>query len=143
MQADEAQAFYEFIQEVILPYEPKGFKEYSEFHLNIIYRACKEISTTAAPRGSLKSTILARYRTLFKLVDPIVHEFRPNAAKDSIDILLVSETAGFAQEHLAWIKHQIMHNEVLQDRYGILKPQESDKLPWNQDEVQLTNGTVS
>lgn len=132
---DDAQDFYSFIQSIILPHEPEGFKAQSDFHKSLIMTACFPISATAAPRGFLKSTIFSRYRPLYQLV-----RNRPPKSCANIEYLLVSESTSIAIEHLDWIKRHIESNPYLIASYGHLKPTNS-QVPWSRDEIQLTNGS--
>lgn len=131
---EDYQRFLQFIHEVILPFEPPGFKAQSQFHRSLILTSCYPCTATAAPRGFLKSTIFSRYRPLFRLV-----ENRPPEACQAIEYLLISESSALAKSHLTWIKHQIEKNHYLIERYGHLRPN-STSAPWSRDEIELTNG---
>jgi len=125
--------FHEFIRTVIQPYEPNGFKHLSEFHNFLIFTATLPRSATAAPRGSLKSTILAKYRALHRMVDPLS---RPDLSAPT-EVAIVSETEKLSQDHLFWIKKQLKENPYLIRKYGDLT---SDELTWNDSDIRLTNG---
>lgn len=134
---NEAQRFYQFVHEIILPFEPHGFRPHSSFHKQLIYSACCDLSATAAPRGHLKSTIFSRYRALHRLVDPDA-ALLPEGV--NVEVMLLSETDDLACEHLAWIKNQIDKNPHLIARYGRLKADETERMAWGADAIQLTNG---
>ena len=122
--------FWRFIHDYILPQNP-AFKDYSWFHKRIILASCRALSVTAAPRGSSKSQILAKYRTLFLLLT------RP---KNSTDILIVSETSRLSQDHLFWVRTNIESNELIRRDFGDQVPSEQSRYPWNMDEIKLANG---
>lgn len=131
---EDYQRFYNFVKTVILPAEPESHKQHAPFHLNIMMTACEPMSATAAARGSLKSTILARYRPLFRLVDPT-----PGTTPiKQLYMIILSETTGLAVEHLEWIKWHLTKNPHLLARYGDLT--DPSKLTWNEDEIELING---
>lgn len=134
---EEFARFYKFVHEVILPFEPKGFKAHSAFHRQLMYAACQDLSVTAAPRGHLKSSLFSRYRALHRLVDPAPALLPEGVA---VEVLLLSETETLSMEHLNWIKEQLMKNPVLIERYGELKPDETERMAWSNDELELTNG---
>lgn len=132
----DAQHFFDFIHKVILPLEPETHKQHSAFHKKLIHTACRPISATAAARGSLKSTILAKYRPLHRLVDPT-----PGTTPiKKTEVLIVSETARLAKDHLKWIKWNLTNNDILIHHYGQLA--DPNTLTWNEDEIELTNGNV-
>lgn len=133
---DQFQRFYRFVREVILPFEPKSFVELAPFHLQLMWTACKKESASAAPRGSLKSTIVSRWHTLFLVTDEQRH--RDEVGLPPVDVLMVSEGGDLPKEHLDWIKEHLQDNVVLKERYGYL-PDES-KLTWNDGEIELRNG---
>lgn len=132
---EDAQDFYQFIHEVILPHEPPGFKPHSKFHRALVYAACQPLSVTAAPRGFLKSTIFSRYRPLHRLA-----QNKPPASCGNIDYMLLSETDSLAKSHLAWVTHHLETNPVLISRYGTQRPSDSERRTWNQKEILLNNG---
>ena len=126
--------FFQFIHQVILPFESDKFKAHSAFHVKLMATSCQDQSATAAARGSLKSSILARYRPLYRLVDPL-----PGTIPfDQIEGLTVSETSSLSRKHLEWIKHHLTKNPYLIDRYGQLA--NPSMYTWNEDEIQLKNG---
>lgn len=129
-EVSEAGAFWKFIQDYVIPYNPK-FKSYSWFHSRIILAACRKLSVTAAPRGSSKSQILAKYRALFLLLT------RP---KNSTDVLIISETSRLSQDHLVWVRTQLESNELIRRDFGDQVPPESMRYAWNIDEIKLANG---
>ncbi len=131
---EDYQQFSQFIHEVILPFEPPGFKVQSRFHHALIWTACYPFSATAAPRGFLKSTIFSRYRPLYRLV-----QNRPPLTCQAIEYLLISESSSLAISHLDWIKHQLTANPHLIELYGHQRPT-SSHIPWSRDEIQLNNG---
>jgi predicted phage terminase large subunit-like protein len=133
----EAQRFYQFIREIVLPFEPPGFRDYSEFHKHLIYTAVKPMSATASPRDHLKSTFFSRYRVLHRLVDPV---FPADAEKNKTDIFIISATSDLPKLHLDWIARNIEFNPHLIERYGRLRPDKASRTPWNQEEIELTNG---
>lgn len=130
----DLQEFYDFITKIILPFEPQQFKAHAQFHKRLMYTACLPISATAAPRGFLKSTIFARYRPLYRIVTG------DNTHKQAVDFLLLSCASDLVCAHLDWIKRHVEFNPHLMERYGQLKPPHSENRPWNQDEIELTNG---
>lgn len=130
----DAQEFYAFVNAIILPFEPPGFKAQSDFHKSLILTSCYPISATAAPRGFLKSTIFSRYRPLYRLVRNTPPQTCPH-----VDYILVSESSNIAIQHLDWIKNQLDKNPYLIGAYGHLRPT-TPSMPWSRDEIQLTNG---
>lgn len=132
---EEYSRFFKFLKEVVFPNQPPNFVVRSEFHNELVYSSILPMSVRAAPRGFLKSTTLARYRILHRLVDP---SSRPELRDSPPDVLIVSETTRLSKEHLEWIKGELLGNPYLIKRYGNLtNPQE---LTWNEDEIKLTNG---
>lgn len=133
---EEFQRFYVFMQEIILPYEQtKQHATFAPFHLQLMYTSCQMESVTASPRGVLKSHIMSRCRTLHKLVDPnpaIYDDEKPT-------VLLVSEGGDLPKEHIEWLEDHIENNPYLIQRYGVLHDKKN--LTWNENEMQLTNGS--
>lgn len=128
------QHFIQFVYDIILPLEPHSFVGHSRFHKKLMYYACEPLTAMAAPRGSLKSTIFAKYRALHRLVDP-----HPETVPSGmVDILIISETSKIACEHLSWIKWHLVNNDKLIQKYGRLV--DPGKGKFNEDEVQLLNG---
>lgn len=132
---EEFSRFQDFCERVIYPNQPPSFKPRSKFHNSLLLTACRPMTATAAPRGFLKSTTLARYRPLHRLVDPAS---RPELKGAPPEILIVSETTRLSKEHLAWIKAELTGNAYLHALYGDLT--DPNNLPWNEDEIQLTTG---
>lgn len=133
---EDYQRFYNFVKTVILPFEPESHKQHAPFHLSLMLTACEVMSATAAARGSLKSTILARYRALYRLVDPT-----PGTTPISkLEILIISNTAKLSRQHLAWIKSNLTSNPHLLARYGDMT--DVNNLKWNEDEIELVNGNT-
>lgn len=137
---EEYQRFLIFIRDIILPFESRGFKSHSEFHRQLMWTACQSLTVTAAPRNHLKSTVVARYRALHRLVEP---SFPPGSEKDRVDLYILSESAALAEGHLAWIKDNIVRNPYLIKRYGQMKPSEGERQPWNESEIRLINGSYA
>ncbi len=131
---NDFQNFYHFIKNIILPYEPASNKLHSDFHIALMKTACEPQSATAASRGSLKSTILARYRPLHRLVDPT----EGTNVLGKIDTVILSETSTLACEHLDWIKNSLLRNHHLIGRYGHLA--DPTKNTWSEDEIELIDG---
>lgn len=126
--------FFHFIHQIILPFESQQFKAHSPFHVKLMATSCRQQSATAAARGSLKSSILARYRPLYRLVDPL-----PGTVPfGKIEGLTVSETSALSRKHLEWIKHHLTSNPYLIARYGHLA--NPSVLTWNEDAIELRNG---
>lgn len=133
--SEDYQRFYNFIKTVILPFEPESHKQYAPFHYKLIYTACEPMTATAAARGSLKSTILAKYRALYRLIDP-----HPDTTPiKPISTLILSATKNLSKEHLDWIKYNITDNPHLIARYGVLS--DPNNLKWNEDTIELLNGS--
>jgi len=133
--AEEYARFYKFINEIIIPNQPTAFVARSEFHNDLVLRAVKKMSATAAPRGFLKSTTLARYRALHRITDPTS---RPEMLGTPPDLMLLSETTRLSKEHLEWIKNELVTNQLLIKKYGYLA--DPATLTWNEDEIRLKNG---
>lgn len=132
---EEYVRFENFCEQVIFPNQPQSFVARSTFHTSLMFTACRKMTATAAPRGFLKSTTLARYRPLHRLCDMLS---RPELNSLPPLIMIVSETSKLAKEHLQWIKDELQNNKYLHHLYGDLT--NPNKLVWNEDEIQLTNG---
>lgn len=126
--------FFQFVHQIILPFESQQFKAHASFHVKLMATSCRDQSATAAARGSLKSSILARYRPLYRLVDPL-----PGTVPfGKVEGLTVSETSSLSRKHLEWIKMHLTKNPYLLRRYGHLA--DPNNHTWNEDEIELKNG---
>lgn len=132
---EEAERFFRFIKDIILPFEPSSFRSHSPFHKALMFSACKTRSVVAAPRGFLKSQIYSIYRPLHRLVDPLRRPGDP----PTTEILLVSETEALSRKNLAAIRNHIENNPYLIRRYGQLAPT-SKNAQWSRDSLELANG---
>ena len=47
---EDFQRFYNFVQTVVLPFEPESHKQHAPFHIKLMRTACEPMSATADPR---------------------------------------------------------------------------------------------
>lgn len=132
---DEHIKFQDFCEDIVYPNQPSSFKARSVFHNSLMLTACMPMSATAAPRGFLKSTTLARYRALHRLIGK---DSRPELQGKPAEVLILSETTRLSREHLAWIKNELQTNPHLLTTYRDLT--DPSNLTWNEDEIILKNG---
>lgn len=95
---------------------------------NKIHIITSRFNALMLPRGVGKTTIV----NLANEIDILY--------KDVRFLMYVSETATHAAEQLGNIKRELENNELVQEVFGILRPERNSGLHWSEDFIETTTG---